>query len=203
MKKLNKVEIAIYAISLMLVVAGYYNYTSFNGEVKETISDEVKEVQDYANVGDAVLVSTNEFEDIEMENQVEESLSIETVNNENNENIDNDYYINSKLEREKMYASILENYDEILNNNNITELQKNIALNEITKINNTKNAIMIAENLLQTKGFNNCVILVNENSVNIVVNIDGEMSQDKIAVIQNIISREFGVEIQDIHISQK
>lgn len=40
------------------------------------------------------------------------------------------------------------------------EAQKSIATQEITKIINTKNAIMISENLIGTKGFNNCVILV-------------------------------------------
>ena len=61
------------------------------------------------------------------------------------------YYASSKLERDKMYANMLSTYQNILDNNNVSETQKSIASKEITKINNTKNSIMICENLIMTK----------------------------------------------------
>ena len=61
---------------------------------------------------------------------------------------------------------------------------------------------MICENLIMTKGFDNCVILINENSVNVVVRVKDGLNTEKVAQIQNIISREIGTQIENIHIME-
>ena len=213
MKRFKKSEIAIYAIALMLVAAGYFNYSTFEQKTEETYSEDINQIDDkYANVGDAVLVSSNETEN---ENQIDNNTGNEDVNttstNTTDENVSqtnamessNDYYANSKLDRDKMYAEMISNYEKIINNSNASEAQKSIATQEITKISDTKNAIMICENLIQTKGFDNCVILVNDGSVNVVVNVEGGLNTDKVAKIQNIVTRELKVEINNIHITEK
>ena len=93
--------------------------------------------------------------------------------------------------------------NKILYNSNVTEAQKAIATQEIAKVNNTKNAIMISENLILTKGFKNVVILVNEDSANVVVEVQEELSKDKVAILQNIVARELSKTIENIHISEK
>ena len=62
---------------------------------------------------------------------------------------------------------------------------------------------MICENLILTKEFENCVILINEASVNVVVQTENGLNTQKVAQIQNIISREMQTEIENIHISEK
>ena len=62
---------------------------------------------------------------------------------------------------------------------------------------------MICENLILTKGFNNCVIFINEESVNVVVNVNDGLTTDKVAKVQNVISRELGTQIENIHITEK
>lgn len=219
MKKIKKNEVAIYAISLMLVAAGYFNYVTFdNKKTQEVYSENIGEInEEYANVGDAVLVSNNELtveenqSNNENTNNEKQDENIETnantdINNFVNINTnteEDDYYVNSKLDREKMYAEMISNYENILNNNNITEIQKSIVTQEITKINNTKNAIMICENLILTKGFNNCIVFVNEKSINVVVNITDGLKTESVAKIQNIVSRELNTEIENIHITEK
>ncbi len=201
LKKFKKSEIAIYAISLMLVAAGYFNYSTFNQKTEETYSEDVGNISEqYANVGDAVLVSNNETENIADEN-TKTTSSLETT--ETKTENETDYYANAKLNRDKMYAEMISNYEKIINNPNASEAQKSIATQEITKINNTKNAIMISENLIGTKGFNNCVILVNDGSVNVVVNVQGGLNKENVAKLQNIVSRELKVEIDNIHITEK
>ena len=201
LKKFKKSEIAIYAISLMLVAAGYFNYSTFNQKTEETYSEDVGNISEqYANVGDAVLVSNNETENIADEN-TKTTSSLETT--ETKTENETDYYANAKLNRDKMYAEMISNYEKIINNQNASEAQKSIATQEITKINNTKNAIMISENLIGTKGFNNCVILVNDGSVNVVVNVQGGLNKENVAKLQNIVSRELKVEIDNIHITEK
>ena len=202
LKKFKKSEIAIYAISLMLVAAGYFNYSTFNQKTEETYSEDVGNISEqYANVGDAVLVSNNETENVTDENTKTTTSSSETT--ETKTENETDYYANAKLNRDKMYAEMISNYEKIINNQNASEAQKSIATQEITKINNTKNAIMISENLIGTKGFNNCVILVNDGSVNVVVNVQGGLNKENVAKLQNIVSRELKVEINNIHITEK
>ncbi len=229
MKKLKKSEIAIYAIALMLVAAGYYNYVTFNKDTVQTSAEPVNNVTDntlaeHTNVGDAVLVSNNEIQnttdntnttnntnqvevsatDVTVDNTQTENQGNETVSTNSDETIDEtNYFATTKLDRDKMYAEMVSNYEAILNNQNVSEAQKSIATEEITKINNTKNAIMICENLIITKGFENCVILINESSVNIVVSVQGGLDTQKVAQIQNIVSREIGTPIENIHISEK
>ena len=68
----------------------------------------------------------------------------------NAETVD-DYYTKSRLERENMYSQMIESYQKIIDKTNASESQKQSAQKEITKINEQKNAIMIAENLLKNK----------------------------------------------------
>ena len=97
----------------------------------------------------------------------------------------------------------METYQNILKNTTISEEQKSIATNEINSINSTKNAIMICENLLTIKGFDKNVVLVNSESVNIVVKAEKDLTKEQIAQIQNIVSRELNTKIENIHITEK
>lgn len=96
---------------------------------------------------------------------------------------------------------MLESYQTILESSEISDAQKEVSQTEINKINNTKNAIMIAENLLKTKDIEDIILLVNDKSINVVVKTD-KLSQDKVAQIQNIVSREMNAEIDNIHITE-
>lgn len=240
-KNFKKNEVIIYAIALMLVTAGYFNFTT-NTDAVETYA-EANNISDfaneYANIGDARLVSNNEvieenknsyntnnevaeenknsdntntISENQTDNQEEKKVSDSENNGNNTESQEavetnnsssNDYFVSSKLERDKTFASMISTYTKILNDGSVSETEKSIAMKEITKINNNKNAISICENLILNKGFANCIIFVNQESVNIVVDLDGELSKDKVAKVQNIVSREFNCEINNIHISQK
>ena len=214
MKVLKKNQLIILVIALMFVTAGYLNYTANEGTVT-TGTNTVKEEQ-YAAIGDATLVTSGELLE-----EGDKQTIINTINNANiaKENKDNevkndeqntvttstktdDYFDNSKLERDKMYSQMLESYQKILENTSISAEQKAISEQEVAKINQTKNAIMICENLISTKGFANSVIFVNDTSVNIVVKAE-TLQPEQIAQIQNIITRELKVDITNVHISNK
>ena len=101
-----------------------------------------------------------------------------------------------------MYSQMIETYEKILNSANSLETQKQSATEEIKKINNVKNSIMICENLIITKGFEEVVIFANGDSVSIIVR-DNQLNTEKVAQIQNIISREMNTKTENIHISNK
>ena len=157
MKIIKRNQLIILVISLMLITAGYLNFTSDSNTSKET-------AKLFAELGDATLVSTNaivENNETEIENTVASNNAVaeNTVSNDasnveenaietNAEAVDDTYFTTSKLERENMYSQMLETYQQIYNNTEASTDQKTSAIEEIAKINKTKNAIMIAEVLL-------------------------------------------------------
>ena len=232
MKLLKKNQIVIYVIALMLMAVAYLNYTTNTAEqsVQASMQMEAKDDSNTANIGDATLVSSNDVlsnTDTVNESSVNDTTasnteSSNTINNENTTNTtsdnsndnrettqanaqtstDDDYFTKSKLERDTMYSQMLESYENILNSTNSLETQKQSATDEIKKINDTKNSIMICENLIQTKGFENSIIFVNGDSISVILKSD-ELTQEEVAQVQNIISREMNSEIVNIHISTK
>ena len=101
-----------------------------------------------------------------------------------------------------MYSQMLETYEKVINSSNASETQKQSATQEITKINNIKNSIMICENLIKTKGFENSVVFVNGESISVIIGVS-ELSKEQVAQVQNIISREMNAKIENIHIANK
>lgn len=215
MKRLfKKNQIIIYTIALMLVVAGYLNYTTNNDSINSAMqtSSSEEELTQMANIGDAQLVSSNAVDEnnntsdnnvVENTTSTQNIVSNDTVKTSTT-NVKNskDYFTTSKLERDTMYSQILETYEKVLNSSNSLETQKQSATDEITKINNTKNSIMICENLIQTKGFENSIIFVNGDSISVVIRAD-TLSKEQVAQVQNIISREMNAKVENIHISNK
>lgn len=226
MKFFKKNQIIIYVIALMLVVAGYLNYTTGSLDDTALVSSEVNEIASKSNIGDAQLVSGNIVEDVSNEttdiNTAEATNQVDlqdaanltdtnsTSNTAENQNtvstnsvaVSDDYFKTSKLERDTMYSQMIETYEKVINSENSLETQRQSATEEITKINNLKNSIMICENLIGTKGFENNVIFVNGNSVTAIIGTT-ELSQEDVAQIQNIISRELNASIENIHIAIK
>ena len=230
MKLFKKNQIIIYVIVLMLMTAGYLNYTT-NTEnqisVETSLEMESSDDMKLADIGDATLenrddvvsdnsnqvieekVNTKEVEEMtdltqnisnsdtssEKEEKKEETKTVSTANT-------NDYFVKSKLERDTMYSQMLETYEKVLNSANSLETQRQSATQEIQKINETKNSIMICENLIRTKGFENNIVFVNGDSISVVIGIE-EMKQEEVAQVQNIIAREMKAEIENIHIATK
>ena len=62
---------------------------------------------------------------------------------------------------------------------------------------------MVCENILSTKGLDKNVVFVNGEVVSIVVKVDGNLAENQVAQIQNVISREMKVEIENINITEK
>ena len=206
MKLIKKNQLTILVLALMLVTAGYLNYNS-----------SVQTGTEVASIGDATLVSSNLSnsvntvqnnvnDDAKSNNTVQSSVSTTEENIvQTNSDVANEaegYFESSRLERDVMYSRMLEGYQKILNNDNSSEKQKTAAQKEIDNINKTKNRIMICENLIRTKGFNDVVIFVNDDSISVVVNKE-ELKKEDTAQIQSIVAREMNAKIDNIHISNK
>ena len=206
----KKNQVIISVIAIMLIAAGYMSYTTNNENVMKTslLMDE----EEYAGLGDAQLVSSEAVSN-NMENVQENETTSENMNSVNSdENVEvvdtvakekiSSYFTESRLERDKMYSQMLESYQKILENNQISDTQREIAQQEVKKINDIRNALMISENLIKNKGFEDIIIFVNGNSVNVVIKAK-DLEKEQIAKIQNIVMRELEEDIENIHISCK
>ena len=221
LKFFKKNQIIIYVFVLMLMTAGYLNY--IENAKKQSIETTTQIEENEKNE----LNNTNELNESNGLNEVNNVSNDSSITNESNKSSDdkqiagigdatlvnssdisdveekNDYFAKSKLERDTMYSQMLESYEKVLNSSNSLEIQKQTATQEIQRINEIKNGIMICENLIQTKGFENSVIFVNGESVSVILESVEEIGQEKIAQVQNIIARELNAQIENIHIVAK
>ena len=228
---LKKNQVIIYVIALMLVTAGYLNYTTNTAEqvsAQTAMEMEANDDMQIADIGDATLVNSEAVSENEVAKDTTENVTENTSNTngdtteEANENMTqntnttenntvtqtsatvstDEYFTKSKLERDTMYSQMIESYEKVLNSSNSLETQKQSATEEIKKINDTKNSIMICENLISTKGFTNNIVFVNGDSISVIIGVE-QLQQEEVAQIQNIISRELHAKIENIHISTK
>lgn len=230
MKFMKGNQVVVAVIGLMFIAAGYLNFTNEanNNQMLETgaLTDAI----DMAEIGDAQLVSSKPANDSNLSeessttperkqkettatNVPEKSKSVEDKKeeakpeeNKTTETVatttKDEYFTKSRLERDTMYSQMIESYQKILDKTTISESQKQTAQKEITKVNEQKNAIMITENLIKTKGFEDLVIFINDKSVNVIIKAK-ELKTEQIAQVQNIVTRELKAEINNIHITNK
>lgn len=216
-KNFKKNQVAMFGIALMLATAGYLNYTNNinSAEIGDAklVSSEIKEEsiveQDEKAIETAIVEESNKETNAIDNSNVTASNEVSNVTNNKEETINtsskvkDDYFTNTKIERNKMYSQMLESYQKILGDDKIPSDQKSIATNEIKNINNKQNAISIIENLSKTKGFEDMVILINDNNIDVVVKKKEKLKDEQVAQITNIVSRELNANIEDIHISIK
>ena len=240
MKVIKRNQIIIFVGALMLIVAGYLNFSDNGLPINNLVpASTLADSEEMASIGDAKLVSANvidgeqenEIQDIVNNNDLNDSVietnteaniknndknvsdnitessttetssnNIESVNED--KQLNNNYFTQSRLDRDTMYSQTLDTYQKIIENESISADQKAIAQKEISKINEQKNSIMIAENLIKVKGFEDLIIFINGENVSVIVKSD-KLEEKEIAQIQNIVTRELGVKIENINISNK
>ena len=182
-----------------LVSANVADVNSINHNMIET-----ENVSDGNNLNENITNNIQVIDNInnETNDKISDKKDSEAIDTSNNVIEGDSYFANSRLERNTMYSQTIETYQKILDNSNVSEAQKKSAEKEITRLNNEQNGIMIAENLIKTKGIEDLVIFVNKNSINVIVK-GKEPSKARIAQMQNIITRELEADIADIHIMNK
>ena len=212
MKIIKRNQIIISVLALMLITVGYMSYTSNFKNTLETAN--LMDSEEIAGIGDAKLVNSNNTvdessvseeadDDEQAPEEKESSISTAEASSETSTTLyDADYFVASRLERDKMYSQMIDTYQSLLENTTVSEEQRNISTQEITTINNKKNSIMIAENLIKNLGYEDVVIFVNDNSTSVIIKAE-KLEEADIAKIQNIVCREIGVETENVHISLK
>ena len=186
---IKKNQILAWLLTLIMGVAGILNYAN---DPKKNFEVEVTgKMED--SLGEAVLVDSPY-----LVSNVDEYMM--TFGEEENKIDAREYFAQSRMERNRQYADRMEIYEKMLSSDSLEESQKKIAPAEIKALNDEKNAISVAENLIKLKGMNEVVILPNGESINVVV-AEEELTDAMVAQIQNIIEHEMKAKVENIHIN--
>lgn len=195
-------QIILSCIAFSLILVGYLNYNYDQNNSIEVSSRTRNDI----NLGDVELVNSEPIENSgAIVSNAELDITNQIVNDDNStikeENIDN-YFEESRIQRDRMYSEMLETYQKLIDSSETPQDQKSIAAQEISNITSVKNGIMISENLIKNKGFENVIILVNNGKVSVVIK-SSKLTQEQILQIQNIVQRELNIEVSNISISNK
>ena len=192
MKKEKLKHSILIIMAVALIGIGYLNY-----DYEPTIEVAAMEnITNEASLGDVQLVNANSVKEGIVPNEPE---NIEPTNSQSKSD---EYFSATRIERDTMYSQMLETYQKMVDSTEISNEQKAIAIQEINRITTLKNAIMIAENLIKNKNFEDVVILVSNDNASVIVK-SSNLNPDQVAQIQNIVCRELKLESNHITISQK
>ena len=112
------------------------------------------------------------------------------------------YFIEGKLSRDKKRSEMISNLDDIIESQNTSEEIKDNAMNmKLNLISNTETEVFI-ENMIMAKGFNDTIVYLSDQSINIVVSSE-QLEANDVAKIVDIVKRETNIPMDQIIIMSK
>lgn len=214
MKKIfRKNQVVLTVLAAMIAVAGYLTYAKDNAQVVDNLSTE--QAVDSDLVGN-VLTDLSD-EDILAENMaIEQAKNLETeASTELAETIEEtaqpgeavltnssvtDFMEQIKFNREQVRSANQESLNAIINNQEISESQKQSALDSLVHMTEVSELESQIENLLSTKGIENTVVTISDESVDVVVGMS-EITDSQRAQIEDVVKRKADVAVSKIVIS--
>lgn len=216
MKKVfQKNQIAITALAIMIAVAGYLNFTEQNaskdGAKKTAGTVETIDTMDISD-GDALIKEKADNSSGSSENMSENTAdkTKESQTAESSETIGgavltqaqvSEYVAGARMEREQTHSKTKESLNEIINSNSVSEDAKKEAVDKLTELAGIMEKESATEQLLASKGFENAVVSIGDNSVDVVLNYE-ELSSAERAQIEDIVTRKTGYSVSQLVISK-
>lgn len=147
---------------------------SDTGEVKSNDKEtEGKKDEETSTPGEAVLVST--------------TTSI-------------DFFEKNRLDREQTRAKNKTDLLSIIDSENLTEAAKEEAVNKMINLTAIADKENATETLLEAKGFNDPLVTITDEDVDVVVNA-ASLTEQEVAQITDIVTRKTGMAVKDIVIA--
>lgn len=106
----------------------------------------------------------------------------------------------ARLTREQVRSKNKEALLEVINNTNITDTQKQAAIDNMISLTDIAEKEAAAEMLLDAKGYTDAVVSITNDSVDVVVNM-AEVDEAGRAQIEDIVKRKTGVSAENIVIT--
>ena len=214
----------VLSLSLMLIAVGVVNY-QLSKDSTLSVSDEFKayeQAQIDKNSSDKdttlvdsikgkVTVDDSEKDSTKTTETTNENSSVENLAKETSkeiaktlnskENMESDTYIvDMKMTREKQRNSLTEQLNEIINNPSTADAAKVEASNiKVEMVKNSDTELKI-ENVLLAKGYDQAIVFIDSDKVNVVVNME-EITQNDATKIFDIVSNQSGINRENIKLT--
>lgn len=224
-KVVRKNQVIVTALAIMIVVAGYLNFTgqeistsglvsSQNKEqsVQKKAEDKKSQKEDTVETSTDTKKDTTAKTDISAEDDGKDEYTVndsgEVVASEEDpgeavmvsNSLNSDYFSAAKLSREQSRAKNKETLMEIINNKSVTSKDKKAAVKEVAKITKASEKENAAELMLEAKGFSDAVVSISQGNADVIVNAK-ELSSQQIAQIEDIVKRKTGIAAHNIVIT--
>lgn len=199
----KKNQIIIAALAVMIAAAGYLNYSGKlfgDKDTAEKTNAELanKELLDISEED----VTASASDDIKSQDGNDSDGSVDGTPGEAvlTSGEASAVVAEAKVTREQVRARNKESLMEIIDNENLSDEQKQDAVNQMVAMTDIAEKEAAAETLLASKGFSEAVVSLTQDAADVVVNA-AELSDANRAQIEDIITRKTGVAAQNIVIT--
>ncbi|SCG83310.1 stage III sporulation protein AH [Proteiniborus sp. DW1] len=218
---IKKKNALIIALVCLLVVVGYVNHELTKRSLRETSSDyqqhEENQLMEISKIIDDYDNDEISNEDSETEGDIEivdsRSDEISDLKKDTDDNIESvitkeesfsssNYFIEHRLSRDKLRASLIDRLNEIINNDNTNEETREKAQDEIIALGQVAELELSLEGLIKAKGFEDALVFLGDNSARIVVSTNELTEQDVVKILE-IVKSETDIEAGNIKIMKK
>ena len=194
----KKNQLVIAALAIMIAAAGYLNYSGRifgeESDVLETTNDLAS--QELLDISEEDLASASG----DIESQDSEEGSVEGTPGEAVLTSGNAVVADAKVTREQVRAKNKETLLEIIDNDSLSDEQKQDAIDQMIFMTEIAEMEAAAETLLSSKGFSETVVSISGDMVDVVVNA-AELDDAARAQIEDIVARKTQIAPENIVIT--
>ena len=201
----KKNQIVIAALAIMIAAAGYLNYSGrlFSNEKDATKANNEIANQELLDISEEDLASASG--DIKSQDSDTEGKEDGSVDGTPGEAVltsgeANAVVAEAKVTREQVRAKNRETLQQIIDNKELSDKQKKDAVSQMVKMTELSEKEAAAETLLASKGFNDAVVSIGDESADVVVNA-AELTEANRAQITDIVTRKTGVTAENVVIN--
>ncbi len=203
-KIFKKNQVIIAALAVMIAAAGYLNYSGrlFGGKDDVQTNAELAN-QELLDISEEDLASADgEIKSQDSDTEGKEDGSVDGTPGEAvlTSGEANGIVAEAKMTREQVRAKNKETLQQIIDNKELSDKQKKDAVSQMVKMTELSEKEVAAETLLASKGFNDAVVSIADESADVVVNAK-ELTEANRAQITDIVTRKTGVAAENIVIN--
>ena len=198
-------QVVVTALAVMIAAAGYLNFQeSRSSEGNQTAlqlteEGDVTALVDYSALPDDVDTSALELDPITAE-VAETTGDGAAVYVSASGMTGSEYFAEAKLDREQSRAKQKDILTEMLNNENISQEQKDKCSENMMQLQERIEKETAAEAMIESKGFKEAYVRIDDDTVDVVVDKD-TLTDAEVAQIEYIVKRKTGMEPSKIRIN--
>lgn len=184
MMYLKKKSIAIVSLVFLIAIAFVINYNYQNG-INKNASGKTEDLNTQLTDKNQTLNTTSTKDASKAATAVASGL-----------------FSSYRQDRDVNRSRSLEALQEIVNNKNTSQTTRDEAQKQIIKLTETNQKELILENLIKAKGFQDAVVLIDNNTANVIVQAD-KLSEQEVAKIQDVVLQQTGFSLDNIKIMNR